>query len=142
MTLERWWDYDLQGTMSNELSRRFEESVNAADIYMHIKELYGAQTRTVRHITIKELKTILMRDEASVHDHGVHMIGLVENVVGLELVIPKEFHNDIVFLSLPFSFDGFVVNFNMNRQESSFEELVNILTTYETTIKKEKHMFF
>ncbi|XP_073033888.1 uncharacterized protein [Primulina eburnea] len=109
--LEKHWDHDLQAksymlaSMSNELQRRFEEAVNAADIHLHLKEL---------------------------------MIGLIEKLVGLDLVIPSELSTDILLLSLPASFDGFVVNFNMNKLEATLEELVNMLTNYEATIKKEK----
>ncbi|XP_075499336.1 uncharacterized protein LOC142537726 [Primulina tabacum] len=41
--LEKWWVHDLQAksymlaSMSNELQRRFEEAVNAADIHLHLK---------------------------------------------------------------------------------------------------------
>ncbi|XP_073035174.1 uncharacterized protein [Primulina eburnea] len=52
----------------------------------------------------------------------------------------KEFElsTDILLLSLPASFDGFVVNFNMNKLEATLEELINMLTNYEATIEKEK----
>ncbi|XP_075489574.1 uncharacterized protein LOC142528411 [Primulina tabacum] len=69
------------------------------------------------------------------------MIELIEKLVGLDLVIPNELSTDILLLSLPSSFDGFVVNFNMNKLEASLEELVNMLTSYEATIKKEKPVF-
>ncbi|XP_075483721.1 uncharacterized protein LOC142523874 [Primulina tabacum] len=52
--LEKWWDHDLQaksymlGSMSNELQRRFEEAVNAADIHLHLKELYSVMGRSKR----------------------------------------------------------------------------------------------
>ncbi|XP_073037327.1 uncharacterized protein, partial [Primulina eburnea] len=45
--LEKWWDHDIQAksymlaSMSNELQKRFEEAVNAADIHLHLKELYA-----------------------------------------------------------------------------------------------------
>ncbi|XP_073019147.1 uncharacterized protein [Primulina eburnea] len=68
------------------------------------------------------------------------MIGLIEKLVGLDVVIPGELATDILLLSLPSSFDGFVVNFNMNKLEATLEELVDMLTTYEATIKKEKHV--
>ncbi|XP_073031295.1 uncharacterized protein [Primulina eburnea] len=116
--LEIHWDHDLQAksymlaSMSNELQRRFEEAVNAADIYLHLKELYALQTRSERHATL----------------------------VGLDLVIPTELSTDILLLSLPASCDGFVVNFNMNKLEATLEELVNMLTNYEATVKKEKHV--
>ncbi|XP_073151897.1 uncharacterized protein [Henckelia pumila] len=79
--LEKWWDHDLQAksyilaSMSNELQRRFEDAANAADIHFHLKELYGVQTRSERHATVKELMTTRLREGASVHEHGVRMIG-------------------------------------------------------------------
>ncbi|XP_075473855.1 uncharacterized protein LOC142504897 [Primulina tabacum] len=94
--LEKWWDHDLQAksymlaSMSNELQRRFDEAVNAADIHFHLKELYGVQTRSERHATVKELMTTRLRDGTSVHEHGVRMIGLVEKLVGLDVVIPGD----------------------------------------------------
>ncbi|XP_075486313.1 uncharacterized protein LOC142525912 [Primulina tabacum] len=112
--LDKWWDHDLQAksymldSTSNELQRRFQEAVNAADIYGYLQQLYGEQTRPLRHATVKEL----MR------------------------------HHTLYCYSLPSSFDGFVVNFNMNKLEASLEELVNMLTSNEATIKKEKLVFF
>ncbi|KAG6522939.1 hypothetical protein ZIOFF_020096 [Zingiber officinale] len=115
-------------------------AVDAKDIHIHLQELYGAKTRSVRHATVKELMTA-MRDEASVHEHGVKMIGLIEKSVNLDLVIPHELSTDIILLSLPSSFDNFVVNFNMNKLEATLEELVNMLANYEATMKKEKSVF-
>ncbi|XP_073031289.1 uncharacterized protein [Primulina eburnea] len=127
---EKWWDHEFQAksymlaSMSNKLQRRFEGAVNAADIYGHLKELYGEQTRPLRDATVKELMTSRLREGAFVHEHGVIMIGLIDKLVGLDLVIPNE-----------------LVNFNMNNLEASLEELVNMLTSYEATSKKEKHVF-
>ncbi|XP_073049495.1 uncharacterized protein [Primulina eburnea] len=84
--LEKWWDHDLKAksymlaSMSNELQRRFQDAVNATDIYTHLQELYGAQTRPLRHAGLKELMTTRLRDGASVHEHGIRMIGLIEKL--------------------------------------------------------------
>ncbi|KAG6506400.1 uncharacterized protein LOC121979488 [Zingiber officinale] len=145
--LEKWSDRNLQArcymlaSMSNEMQRWFEETVDAKDIHIHLQELYGAQTRSVRHATIKELMTTHMRDGASVHKHGVKMIGLIEKLVSLDLVIPHKLSTYIILLSLPSSFDNFVVNFNMNKLEATLEELINMLANYEATMKKEKICF-
>ncbi|XP_075481212.1 uncharacterized protein LOC142521924 [Primulina tabacum] len=144
--LEKWWDHDLQAksymlaSMSNELQRRFDEAVKVADIHLHLKELYGVQTRSEKHATVKELMITCLQAGISVHEHCVRMIGHVERLVGLDMVIPSEHSIDIIFLSLPPSFDGFVVNFNMKKLEATLEEFVNIFTTYEATIKKKKHV--
>ncbi|KAG6470267.1 hypothetical protein ZIOFF_071332 [Zingiber officinale] len=69
------------------------------------------------------------------------MIGLIEKLVNLELVIPYNLWTNIILLSLPSSFDNFVVNFNMNKLEATLEELVNMLANYEATMKKKKSIF-
>ncbi|XP_075473925.1 uncharacterized protein LOC142504978 [Primulina tabacum] len=80
--LYKWWDHDLQAksymlaSMSNELHRWFEEAVNDADIYGHLQELYGEQTRPLR--PIKQLMTSRLREGVSVHEHGVRMIGPIK----------------------------------------------------------------
>ncbi|XP_042451131.1 uncharacterized protein LOC122036028 [Zingiber officinale] len=127
--------------MPNEFQRRFEETVDAKDIHIHLQELYDAQTGSVRHATVKELMMARMQDGASVHEHGVKMIGLIEKSVNLDLVIPHELSTDIILLSLPSSFDNFVINLNMNKLKATLEELVNMLANYEATMKKRKNLF-
>ncbi|KAG6521646.1 uncharacterized protein LOC122050571 [Zingiber officinale] len=145
--LEKWSDHNLQArcymlaSISNELQRQFEETVDAKDICIHLQELYGTHTRSVRHATVKELMTARMRDGTSAHEHEVKMIGLIEKLVNLDLVIPHELSTNIKLLSLPSSFDNFVVNFNMNKLEATLEELVNMLANYEATMKKKKYIF-
>ncbi|KAG6468577.1 hypothetical protein ZIOFF_073265 [Zingiber officinale] len=119
--LEKWLDHNLQvrcymlASMSNELQRW--------------------------HATVKELMTARMRDGASVHEHGIKMIGLIEKLLSLDLVISHELSTDIILLSLPSSFDNIVVNFNMNKLEATLEKLVNVLANYEATMKNEKSVF-
>ncbi|XP_073133292.1 uncharacterized protein [Henckelia pumila] len=117
---------------------RFENAVNDADIHLHLQDLYGAQTRAERFTTVKALMTARMREETSVHEHGIRMIGYIERLVSLDMVLPHELLVDVLLLSLPNSFDGFVVNFSMNKIEATLEELVNMLTSFEATMKKEK----
>ncbi|XP_073064008.1 uncharacterized protein [Primulina eburnea] len=111
----------MLASMSNELQRRFEKVVNVADIHFHLKELYGVQTRSDRHATIKELMT-----------HAC--------VMGLRSMSVIELSNDILLLTMPPSFDGFEATFNMHMLEATLEELVNMLIYYEATIKKEKYV--
>ncbi|XP_075483621.1 uncharacterized protein LOC142523774 [Primulina tabacum] len=108
---EKWWGYDLQAkiymlvSMSIELQSWFEEAANDTDIQLHLKDLYGVQTRSERHATVKELLTTRLGDGTSVHEHGVRMIGIIEKLLGLDVVIPGELATDIILLSLPPSFD-------------------------------------
>ncbi|XP_075479428.1 uncharacterized protein LOC142520311 [Primulina tabacum] len=145
--LEKWLYHDLQAksymlaSISDELQMRFQDAVNATGIYGHMQELRGEQTHPLRNVTVKELMKSRLRYGASVHGHGVRMIGLIKKLVGMDLVIPNELFKNILLLSLPSLFDGFLVNFNMNKLEGSLEELVNLLTGYEGTIKRENLVF-
>ncbi|XP_073300550.1 uncharacterized protein [Primulina huaijiensis] len=127
--------------MSNGPHRRFEDTINIGDIYRCLQELYDLQTRPSRHTVIIELMITHMRYGTSAHKHGVKIIGLIEKIVSMDLVIPNELSSNILLPSLSTSFDGFVKNLNMNKMERSLEELVNMLATYEATIKKENHVF-
>ncbi|KZV24554.1 guanosine nucleotide diphosphate dissociation inhibitor 2-like [Dorcoceras hygrometricum] len=63
MKLETWLDHELKercymlASMSNELQRRFEETGYAADIHLHLKELYGENSRAKRFTMVKNLMT-------------------------------------------------------------------------------------
>ena len=93
------------------------------------------ETHKMMHNTFKELMTTRMQDRALAHERGVRMTGLTKNVVGLEYVIPNELIDNINLLSFSSSFDGVMVNFKFNKIFDSLEELVNMLMTYEITIK-------
>ncbi|XP_073057030.1 uncharacterized protein [Primulina eburnea] len=103
--------------MSNELQRWFEKGVNADDIDGHLQELYIEPKRPLRHVTTKELMKSCLRERASLHENGVRMIGLIENLVGLDLGIPNKLSTNILLLSLSSTFDEFLGNFNMNKLE-------------------------
>ncbi|XP_073017886.1 uncharacterized protein [Primulina eburnea] len=110
--IEKWWDHDLQ-------AKSYMLASMSNELQRRFEEAVNADDI---HLHLKEL-----------------MIGLIEKLVGLDVVIPNELSTDILMLSLPAMFDGFVVNFNMNRLEATLEELVNMLTNYEAT---RKSMFF
>ncbi|XP_073152921.1 uncharacterized protein [Henckelia pumila] len=113
--------FSIEVSISNELQRRFEDAKNTADIHLHLKELFGEQTRPLRHATFQELTTLCIRDRASVHEHRVKMIGLVDNIIGMDHVFPAELNMDVLLLSLSSLFDSFVLNFNMNKMDPSLE---------------------
>ncbi|KZV20820.1 hypothetical protein F511_43332 [Dorcoceras hygrometricum] len=52
--LNKWWDDELKErcymmeSMSNKRQRRFEQTVYAAGIHLHLKELYGEKSRNER----------------------------------------------------------------------------------------------
>ena len=77
-----------------------------------------------------------MQDGALAHERGVHVIELIENMMGLKYVISNELIDDINLLFFSSSFDWVIMNFNLNKIFDSLEELVNTLITYDITIKQ------
>ncbi|KAL0300498.1 UNVERIFIED_CONTAM: hypothetical protein Scaly_2567000 [Sesamum calycinum] len=77
-----------------------------------------------------------MTEGSSVQEHGVKMLSLVEKLEDLKAGLDNDTYIDVILLSLPPSYDPFIVNFNMNGLEKSINELINMLVQYEATIKK------
>ncbi|CAA0821431.1 Unknown protein, partial [Striga hermonthica] len=128
----------MLASMLNELQRQNELLNNASEILLHLQELYGDRTQQIRYQISKELFRCRMTEGSSVHDHGLKMIALVESLSFLGVIMDNELYVDLMLQSLPSSFDSFVVNFNMHNMETSLPELVNMLKTAESTIKKDK----
>ena len=51
--------------------------------------------------------------------------------------IDNELSIDLIMSGLPDSFAQFVLNYRMNDKETSILELINLLKTFEPTLKKE-----
>ncbi|KZV52376.1 hypothetical protein F511_32599 [Dorcoceras hygrometricum] len=66
-TLNKWWDDELKSrcymmaSMFNEMQRRFEKTVYAADIHLHLKELYGENSRCETCVFVISWKDISCR---------------------------------------------------------------------------------
>ena len=68
----------------------------------------------------------------------MHMINLIEKLACLGFVIDHELSIDLVLQSLPHSYSQFMLNFNMNKLETTVPELANMLTSAEPNLKKDK----
>ena len=111
---------------------------SAADIFKHLQELYVEKSRGERYLVSKELFRARMTEGSIVQEYVLKMIGLVEKLASLDIFLDNELSINLVLQSLPSSFDQFVVNFNMNSLEATLPDLLSMLRTAETTIKKDK----
>jgi hypothetical protein len=68
------------------------------------------------------------------------MSGYVQRLNVLECQIPDKLAIDMVLQSLPPSYKGFVLNYNMQGMTKSLSELFAMLKTAEVEIKKEHNM--
>ncbi|KAM2187961.1 hypothetical protein FF1_029877 [Malus domestica] len=110
---------------------------SASSIILHLTELYDEGTRNRRFSTVSELVKTKMVKGAPVHQHVLKMIGLIEQLKNLGTPLDGELAQDFILASLSDSFSQFVMNYNMNKMDSTISELLNMLVTAEKTMKKE-----
>jgi hypothetical protein len=102
--------------------------------------MYNKQPRTERF----ELTTVLieckMKEGSSMSEHIVKLAGYVDRLASLEFGIPPTLGTDIVLASLPPSYNGFIMNYNMNGMEKSANKLFAMLKTAEAGMQKNKEV--
>ncbi|KAL3633507.1 hypothetical protein CASFOL_022269 [Castilleja foliolosa] len=125
-------------SMIPEMQRKYETFEHASDIARHLESCYSENMRASTYAATRELVTMRLREGASVHEHGLKMMTLLEKLVKLEVVLPHQLSTDLILLSLPSSYEPFIVNFNMNKLEPPMDELLNMLVSFESTMRKEK----
>ncbi|KAJ8899333.1 hypothetical protein K2173_018307 [Erythroxylum novogranatense] len=119
---QRYIDDNEQATcvtlacMSPELQRQ-HENMDAPTMILHLKELFGAQSRVERYQISKALFQCKMAEGSSVDTHVLKMIGYIEKLAELGFVMDHELSIDLVLQSLSSSFSQFVMNFNMNQKD-------------------------
>ena len=79
-----------------------------------------------------------MTEGSPIRSHVLHMINLIKKLVCLGFIMDHELSIDLVLQSLPQSYLQFVLNFNMNKLETTLPELANMLTCAEPNLKKDK----
>ena len=79
-----------------------------------------------------------MVEGTSVQDHILMVINLISRLGQLGFVMDRELNQDLILQLLPESFSQFVMNYHMNKLNSSLTELLNMLKTAESHIKKDK----
>ncbi|KAJ8751989.1 hypothetical protein K2173_000735 [Erythroxylum novogranatense] len=126
----------MLASMSPELQRQ-HETMNAKEMFLHLQELFGAQSRVERFETVRALFQCRMAPGTFVEIHVLQMIGYIEKLGQLGYDLNLELSIDLVLQSLTSSFSQFIMNFHMNKKEMSLAELLNMLKTAEGCLKKE-----
>ncbi|GAV69272.1 zf-CCHC domain-containing protein/UBN2_2 domain-containing protein, partial [Cephalotus follicularis] len=94
-------------------------------------EMYGAESRTQRFNLSCKLFKAQMQEGALVHEHGLKMIDIIEQLAQLGFVMDHDLYVDLILTSLPKSFSQFLVNFHMNKIEVTLSELIAMSRTVE-----------
>ncbi|XP_021831888.1 uncharacterized protein LOC110771843 [Prunus avium] len=73
---------------------------------------------------------------APVHQHGLKMIRLIEQLESLNSPLDRNLATDIFVASFSDSFSQFVMNYNMGKMEHTRLVLLNMCVTTEKTFKR------
>ncbi|CAL8162486.1 unnamed protein product [Prunus armeniaca] len=118
-------------------SRDNENMIHAADMIFHLRELYREGTCNKRFSAVSELMKTKMVKGAPVHQHGLKMIGLIEQLEILDSPLDPSLATNIFLVSFSDSFSQFVMNYNMGKMEHTLSELLNMCVITKKTFKKE-----
>src|SRR4051812_4920571 len=127
-------------SMEAELHKRFER-MGAYEIITDLKAIFAPQARAEWYEDSESFFSAKMDEHGSVSEHVVKMSGYVQRLNALESQIPDGLAFDRVLQSLPPSYKGFVLNYNMQGMTKTPSELLAMLKRAEVEIKKEHAVF-
>ncbi|KAL4379248.1 hypothetical protein GQ457_02G028480 [Hibiscus cannabinus] len=77
-----------------------------------------------------------MSEGSPVGAHVIKMMGYIQMLDKLGFPLKDELATDIILQSLPNSFKPFILNFNMNEINKTLPQLLGMLRTTESNLKK------
>ncbi|KAK8547454.1 hypothetical protein V6N12_031591 [Hibiscus sabdariffa] len=126
----------MLATMDSELQKQHENMV-AYEMIQNLKEIYEGQARQERYETSKALFQCKMTEGTPVGAHVIKMMGYVHTLEKLGFPLKNELATDLILQSLSSSFKPFVLNFNMNEINKTLPQLLGMLRTAESDMKKD-----
>src|SRR3990172_1035968 len=118
------------------LQRHFEHH-GAYEMFQELKLVFQAHARVGRYEVSDKFFSCKMEENSSVSEHILKMSGLHNRLTQLGVNLPDDSVIDRILQSLPPSYKGFVMNYNMQGMEKSISELFAMLKAAEVEIKKE-----
>src|SRR3954466_728887 len=79
-----------------------------------------------------------MAEGSSISEHVIKLVGYVQRLNALGFAVPTTLGTDILLASLPPSYNGFIMNYNMNGLEKTIDELFAMLKTAEASMQKDQ----
>ncbi|KAK8578797.1 hypothetical protein V6N12_069141 [Hibiscus sabdariffa] len=125
----------MLATMTPELQKQHENMV-AYEMIQNLKEIYEGQARQERYETSKALFQCKMSEGSPVGAHVIKMMGYIQTLEKLGFALNDELATDVILQSLPDSFNQFVMHFNMNEINKTLPQLLGMLRTAESNMKK------
>ena len=104
----------------------------------HLQELYGEQSRTAHFEVSRRLFRAKMHDGQSVYDHCLIMFKDIEELQKLGMNMDKELQLDMILQSLSDSYGQFIMNYHMDKIDSTLFELLDMLVIAKGILKSSK----
>ncbi|XP_073104294.1 uncharacterized protein [Elaeis guineensis] len=120
----------MLAAMSDEFSRRFE-TAQPKDMLQVLEDAFGTPDDVERHKTSCAIFNAKMRDGASVTDHVLYMIELMERLSKLGFPLHEQLGKDAILNSLPKSYLPFLTHYRMTKPEVNYHGLLGLLQNFE-----------
>ena len=109
-------------------------------MFQELKLIFQVNARVERYEVSNKFYSCKMEENSFVSEHLLRMSGYHNHLTQLGVNLPDDSVIDRVLQSLPPSYKGFVMNYNMQGMEKTIPELFATLKATEVEIKKEHHV--
>ena len=109
-------------------------------MFQELKLISQANARVERYEFFNKLYSCKMEENSSASEHILRMSGYHNHLTQLGVNLPDDSVIDRVLQSLPPSYKGFVMNYNMQGMEKKIPKLFAMLKAADVEIKKEHQM--
>ena len=123
--------------ITNVLQKQCQGLVTARDMILHLKEMFGEESRSARQTFMKYLMSTQTTEGTLVQEYVLKMIYFINKLDMINVEMDSETKVDAILASLPNSFNQLVMNYNMNKMNVTLFELLEMLHEIEDLIKKE-----
>src|SRR6266511_2687824 len=106
-------------------------------MFQELKLIFQANARVERYEVSNKFYSCKMEENSSVGEHILKMSGYYNHLNQLGVELPNDCVFDRVLQSLPPSYKGFVMNYNMQGMEKTIPQLFAMLKVAEVEVKKE-----
>src|SRR6266516_7425195 len=122
--------------LESGLQRRFE-CHGAYEMFQELKLIFQENARVERYEVSNKFYSCKMEENSSVSEHILKMSGYYNHLTQLGVNLLVDCVIDRVLQSLPPSYKGFMMNYNMQGMNKTIPELFAMLKAAEVEIKKE-----
>ena len=119
------------------LQKHFERH-GAYEMFQELKLIFQANARIDRYEVSNKFYSCKMEENSSVSEHILKISRYHNHLIQLGVILPDDSVIDRVLQSLPPSYKGFVMNYNMQGMTKTIPKLFVMLKSMKVEIKK-KH---